>query len=79
MSIVLQPGEIEALTGYRTATKQLNVLHARGFTRAFINRLGDVVLERAHYEAVSRGELHQTGPAGGGGKVANLAFLRQRA
>ena len=79
MSIILARAEIEALTGYRNATKQLNVLHSRGYTRAFINRLGDVVLERAHYEAVSRGEVHQPGQTSGSGKVANLAFLKQRA
>lgn len=78
MSIVLQPAEIEALTGYTNATKQLNVLHERGFSRAFINRLGDLVLERAHYEAVSRGELHQAAQANRGGKVANLDHFRGR-
>jgi hypothetical protein len=78
-SITLLPTEIEALTGYRNATKQLNVLHDRGFLRAFINRSGEVVLERAHYEAVSRGELHQPDQLSGGGKVANLDFLRKRA
>jgi hypothetical protein len=70
--IILTRAEIEALTGYKIATKQLNVLHGRGFTRAYTNRLGDVVVERAHYEAVCRGELH----APAGGKVANLSFMR---
>lgn len=73
-TIILSPAEIEALTGYRNTTKQLNVLHRRGFLRAYINRLGDLVLERAHYEAVSRGELHQPGSA----KVANLDFFQRR-
>jgi hypothetical protein len=79
VSITLTRDEIEALTGYTNATKQLNVLHDRGFHRAFINRLGDVVLERAHYEAVSRGELHQPVQVGGSGKVANLDHFRNRA
>jgi hypothetical protein len=69
MSITLTDAEIEALTGYKNATKQLNVLHNRGFLRAYIGRKG-VVLERAHYEAVSRGELHQPR------KGANLSFLK---
>jgi hypothetical protein len=51
-------------------TKQLNVLHARGFVRAYIGRHG-VILERAHYEAVSRGELQAPR------RAANLAFLKQ--
>ncbi len=70
MSITLSEPEIVSLTGYDRATKQLAVLHSRGFLRAFIDRNGSVVLERAHYEAVSRGELHQPG------KKANLSFLR---
>jgi hypothetical protein len=67
--ITLSEAEIQSLTGYKNATKQLNVLHNRGFLRAYIGRNG-VVLERAHYEAVSRGEVHT--PA----KKANLSFLR---
>jgi hypothetical protein len=71
--ITLSREEIEALTGYELATKQLNVLHARGFLRAFINRRGEVVLERTHYEAVTKGETpaHQAS-----GKRANLSFLK---
>lgn len=72
-SITLSEAEIHALTDYEIATKQLNVLHSRGFTRAYISRLGKVVLERSHYEAVSRGEL--MAPR----KSANLTFLKQRA
>ena len=70
-SITLTDAELEAITGYKVATKQLNVLHRRGFLRAFIDRTGSVVLERTHYEAVSRGEL-LTKPA----KVANLSIFR---
>lgn len=73
MSIILTEAEIQALTGYENATKQLGVLRDRGFTRAFINRNGDVVLERAHYEAVSRGEVATVGEKKRG---ANLGFLR---
>lgn len=70
MSITLSDSELQALTGYKSATKRLNVLHSRGFLRAYIDRNGFVVLERAHYEAVSRGELIQRG------KTANLSFLK---
>lgn len=72
MSVILTAEEVEALTGYERATKQLEVLHRRGFTRAFINRHGDVVLERTHYEAVSAGQAQNAAPA----KKANLSFLR---
>lgn len=75
--LMLTDGEIEALTGYKIATKQLQVLKNRGFHRAYINRAGVVVVERAHYEAVVRGEqLEQNGrPA----KAANLSFLTRKA
>lgn len=69
--ITLSPEEIEDLTGYQAATKQLQVLHRRGFTRAYINRKGVVVVERTHYEAVTRGEVQNAGK-----KSANLSFLR---
>jgi hypothetical protein len=76
--ITLSEQEIQALTGYERPTKQLAVLRSRGFVRAYIGRNG-VVLERAHYEAVSRGELHHSDQIRGSGKVANLSFLKQRA
>lgn len=72
-SLVLQDLELVELTGYQKATKQLQVLHRRGFHRAFISRAGRVVLERAHYEAVTRGEAAAPGAAR---KAANLSFLR---
>lgn len=50
--ITLSREELEALTGYKVPTKQLDRLHRRGFHRAYIGRDG-VVLERAHYEAVA--------------------------
>ncbi len=70
--VVLQSDELLQLTGYRAPTKQLEVLHKRGFTRAFIGRRG-VVLERAHFEAVCRGQIGK--PAE---KTANLAFMGAR-
>lgn len=56
MSLVLTPEEIRELTGYAQPAKQLAELHRRGFVRAYRNRLGQVTLERAHYDAVARGE-----------------------
>lgn len=58
------------MTGYSQSTKQLRVLHSRGFVRAYINRRGIVVIERAHYEAVCAGQQQTKA------KSANLAFLR---
>lgn len=60
-SVTLQPEELQALTGYEQPCKQLNILHKRGFNRAFIGRKG-VVLERAHYEAVCRGQIDRPVP-----------------
>jgi hypothetical protein len=73
--LMLSSDDIEALTGYATATKQLQVLHNRGFHRAFINHRGVLVIERSHYEAVTRGETQPTV----GTKVANLSILRPQA
>lgn len=70
--VTLQPEELEQLTGYEQATKQLDVLHKRGFTRAFIGRRG-LVLERAHYEAVCRGQIDRPAP-----KEVNLSFFGAR-
>jgi hypothetical protein len=72
MAITLSESEIVELTSYRHATKQLGVLQQRGFLRAYINRRGAVVLERAHYEAVTKGELHTAV------KRVNLAFLNPK-
>lgn len=71
MMVILSRGELMALTGYGQPAKQLATLKARGFYRAFIGRHG-VVLERAHYETVSRGfaeKVAQQGP--------NLAFFKK--
>lgn len=52
MSITLTPAEIEGITGYRRGAEQLDELRRQGFYRARRDRLGRVVLERAHYDAV---------------------------
>ena len=67
--LLLSDAELVALTGYKWPSKQLAVLHARGFVRAYISNKG-LVLERAHYEAVTKGEVAT--PRRG----ANLAHLR---
>lgn len=72
---ILTSQEIEAMTGFKIATRQLAVLRERGFHRAFVNRAGLVVLERAHYDAVCRGQMGQQTQAP---KAANLAFLKGR-
>lgn len=56
MTLILTPDEIRELTGYTQPAKQLAELHRRGFVRAYRNRLGQVTLERAHYDAVARGQ-----------------------
>jgi hypothetical protein len=61
-SLNLSPAEVEAASGgYVRPADQLKALHARGFVRAF--RRGDgkgpVILERAHYDAVTRGQFGQ--------------------
>lgn len=53
--LLLSAAEIKALTGYRRPCDQLRELRAQGFVRARRNRLGDVVLERGHYDAVVAG------------------------
>lgn len=54
--LILSDGEIEALTGYTRAAEQLRELHRQGFTRARRDRLGRVIVERAHYDAVCIGQ-----------------------
>ena len=54
--ITLSAAEIAEITGYTQPAKQLAELHRQGFWRARRNAVGAVVLERTHYEAVSRGD-----------------------
>jgi hypothetical protein len=67
--ITLSKAELVALTSYELPCKQLARLHADGFHRARIGRDG-VILERAHYEAVCRGESEKPR------KTANIGFLK---
>ncbi len=62
--IALTRSELQRITGYRRPAEQLVELHRRGFHRAHRDRSGQVVLERAHYEAVCRGASSQATAAG---------------
>lgn len=55
MTIILNSDELEGVTGYRTPKRQLAELHRQGFYRARIAVTGNVILERAHYDAVCAG------------------------
>jgi Domain of unknown function (DUF4224) len=55
--LTLTPDELVTLTGYRRAHEQLAELQRQGFHRARRSlATGAVILERAHFEAVCRGE-----------------------
>lgn len=55
MSIILDTDELERVTGYKTPKRQVKELHRRGFYRARTAVTGNVILERAHYDAVCAG------------------------
>jgi len=58
VSPLLTREEIKAVSGgYEQPRRQLAELHAQGFWRARLSRSHDVILERAHYEAVCAGAL----------------------
>jgi hypothetical protein len=76
-TLTLLDREIEAITGYRTPSRQLQTLHARGFARAYRDRAGRVVLEREHYNAVCRGDYASSGRADRPG--VNVSFLKRAA
>lgn len=50
--LLMSEAELVKLTGYKRAAEQLEELHRLGFFRARRNRLNEIVLERAHYDAV---------------------------
>lgn len=68
--------QIERMTGYVMPCKQLEVLHQRGFVRAYRNRKGEVILEQAHFDAVTRGTFGATDRAK---PAVNVAFLKRAA
>lgn len=54
--IRLSPEEIHAITNYRQPCKQVEELRRQGYYRARRAPItGEVILERAHYEAVCAG------------------------
>lgn len=61
-SITLSADEIQALTGYKMAARQLAALHMAGFHRARIGMAGRVILERSHYHAVCAGQIQREKP-----------------
>lgn len=61
-SVTLSADEIFELTGYRRPADQLKELQRRGFSRATINRLGRVIVERAHYQAVCGMHMERARP-----------------
>jgi hypothetical protein len=66
--ILLTEAELELVTGYKRAAEQLVELHRQGFSRARRDRLGRLVLERAHYDAVCAGAVVRPKP-----KVRHMA------
>lgn len=56
MTIILDADELERVTGYKTPKRQVKELHRQGFYRARIAVTGNVILERAHYDAVCAGD-----------------------
>lgn len=60
----LTPEEVKDLAGGLVQPRrQLAELHRQGYWRARLGVDGQVVLERAHYEAVCRGALPPSAPA----------------
>lgn len=55
MTIILTSDELERVTGYKTHKRQMQELHRQGFYRARIGATGNLILERAHYDAVCAG------------------------
>lgn len=55
MTIILTSDELALVTSYRTPKRQLDELQRQGFYRARIAATGNVILERAHYDAVCAG------------------------
>jgi hypothetical protein len=54
--LLLTPEEIKRVSGYTQQSKQIEELKRRGFWRVRRGAVtGEVILERAHYEAVCMG------------------------
>lgn len=57
LPLLLTDDELRTLTGYAQPACQLRELHRQGFSRARRDRLGRIVVERAHYDAVAAGRM----------------------
>ena len=57
LPLTLSQSEVQQITGYKIASKQLQELRRRGFWRAYQNRSGKVVIERAHFQAIAAAGL----------------------
>lgn len=59
MDLTLSPAELQQVTGgCKRPGDQLRELHRQGFHRARLGRVtGQVILERAHYDAVCAGAV----------------------
>lgn len=55
LRIRLDPKELADLVGTNRKADQIEQLHRDGFVRARLDRRGNVLVERAHYEAVCNG------------------------
>jgi hypothetical protein len=55
VTITLSPAELQSITGYKRPGDQLRELHRQGFYRARPGKVGGVILERSHYDAVCAG------------------------
>lgn len=71
--------ELIEITGYTSPNQQLDVLHKRGFIRAFRSRKGNVILERPHYQAVCRGEFGSKDQIQMRNPGVNLSFMKPAA
>lgn len=76
-SAILSEMELEEITGYTSPNQQLNVLHQRGFVRAFRSRKGNVILERPHFQAVCCGEFGGADKVQQRGMGVNLSFMKK--
>lgn len=75
-SAILSEKELMEITGYSSPNQQLNVLHQRGFVRAFRSRHGNVVLERPHFQAVCRGQYGSSDAIKPTGQGVDLSFMK---
>lgn len=78
-TVVLTPDEIQSITGYTSPSKQLDVLHKRGYVRAFRSRDGQIILERKHFESVCEGIFSQsTSMSSSTSSAPNFSVFKQK-